>query len=94
VVGDSLLSNLGDDIINIDWNIDETAHGLFGQNFVKQKVILLENLSQKQKEFFSPDTNKKKLDLAEDIRNLKIDLLINQLELMVKTQWQNLNPIF
>jgi hypothetical protein len=81
VVGNSLVSKLNDEVINIDWNIDETAHGLFGQEFVKQKGVLLNQISQFQKAFFSPDSNKKKLTI--DIRNLKIDLLINQLELMV-----------
>jgi hypothetical protein len=37
VVGNSLVSKLNYEVINIDWNIDETAHGLFGQEFVKQK---------------------------------------------------------
>ncbi len=75
VVGNSLVSKLGDDIINIDWNLDETAHGLFGQKFVNQKAGLLRDISDKQRRFFSPDSDKKKL--AVDIRNLKIDLLIS-----------------
>ena len=90
VVGNSLVSKLNDDVINIDWNIDETAHGLFGREFVKQKSILLNQISQFQKAFFSPDSNKKKLTI--DIRNLKIDLLINQLELMIRTQGQETEP--
>lgn len=84
VVGNSLFSELGDDIINIDWNLKETAHGLFGDELAKQKGELLKKISQEQKDFFNPASDKKKL--AVDIRNLKIDLLINQLELMVKTQ--------
>jgi len=52
---------------------------------------LLRKISQEQKEFFSPDSDKKKL--SADIRNLKIDLLINQLELMVKTQGQETEPL-
>ena len=86
VVGNSLVSKLGDDIIDIDWNIDQTAHGLFGHDLAKEQRLLLNKISQEQKEFFSPDSDKKKL--SADIRNLKIDLLINQLELMVKTQDQ------
>ena len=91
VVGNSLVSKLGDDIIDIDWNIDQTAHGLFGHNLAKQQRVLLKKISQEQKEFFSPDSDKKKL--SADIRNLKIDLLINQLELMVKTQGQETEPL-
>jgi len=90
VVGNSLVSKLGDDIIDIDWNIDQTAHGLFGHDLAKQQRVLLRKISQEQKEFFSPDSDKKKL--SADIRNLKIDLLINQFELIVKTQGQETEP--
>jgi hypothetical protein len=89
-VGNSLVSKLDDNIIDIDWNIDQTAHGLFGHDLAKQQRLLLKKISQEQKEFFSPDSDKKKL--SADIRNLKIDLLINQLELMVKTQCQDTEP--
>jgi adenine-specific DNA-methyltransferase len=89
-VGNSLLSKFGDEIINIDWNIDQTAYGIFGHDLAKQQRVLLRKISQEQKEFFSPDSDKKKL--SADIRNLKIDLLINQLELMVKTQGQETEP--
>jgi adenine-specific DNA-methyltransferase len=91
VVGNSLVSKLDDNIIDIDWNIDQTAHGLFGHDLAKQQRLLLRKISQEQKEFFSPDSDKKKL--SADIRNLKIDLLINQLELMVKTQGQETEPL-
>jgi len=83
VVGNSLVSKLGDDIIDIDWNLNETSHGLFGAELALQKAELLKKISKKQKEFFNPNSDKKKL--AADIRKLKIDLLINQLELMIKT---------
>lgn len=90
VVGNSLVSKLGDDIIDIDWTLNETTHGLFGADLAKRKGDLLKNLSKEQKEFFSPDSDKKKL--AADIRKLKIDLLITQLELMVKTQGIETKP--
>lgn len=90
VVGNSLVSKLGDDIIDIDWALNETSHGLFGADLAQQKSKLLKKISQEQKEYFSPDSDKKKL--ATDIRNLKIDLLINQLELMVKTKGNETQP--
>jgi len=90
VVGNSLVSKLGDDIIDIDWTLNETSHGLFGADLAKQKGDLLKKISKEQKEFFRPDSDKKKL--ATDIRKLKIDLLINQLELMVKTQGIETKP--
>ena len=104
VVGNSLVSKLGDlpdpalpagrrqagDIIDIDWNLNETSHGLFGVELAKQKAELLKKISKEQKEFFNPKSDKKKL--AADIRKLKIDLLINQLELMVKTEGIETRP--
>ena len=90
VVGNSLVSKLGDDIIDIDWTLNETSHGLFGADLAKQKGDLLKKISKEQKEFFNPDSDKKKL--AADIRKLKIDLIITQLELMVKTQGIETKP--
>ncbi|MCB0473026.1 MAG: Eco57I restriction-modification methylase domain-containing protein, partial [Flavobacteriaceae bacterium] len=90
VVGNSLISKLGNDIIDIDWNLNETSHGLFGADLAKQKGELLKIISAEQKEFFNPDSNKKKL--TADIRKLKIDLLINQLELMVTTKGIETKP--
>ncbi|MBL0333749.1 MAG: Eco57I restriction-modification methylase domain-containing protein [Chlorobi bacterium] len=90
VVGNSLVSKLGDDIIDIDWTLNETSHGLFGADLAKQKGDLLKKISKEQKEFFNPNSDKKKL--AADIRKLKIDLLITQLELMVKTQGIETKP--
>jgi hypothetical protein len=83
VEGNSLVSKLGNEIIDIDWSLNETSHGLFGNEFELRKIELLKKISKEQREFFDPESNKKKL--AEDIRELKIDLLINQLELMVNT---------
>ena len=90
VVGNSLVSKLGDDIIDIDWNLNETSHGLFGADLAKHKGELLKLISAEQKEFFNPDSDKKKL--AADIRKLKIDLLINQLELMITTKGIETKP--
>ncbi len=90
VVGNSLVSKLGDDIIDIDWNLNETSHGLFGAELALQKAELLKKISQEQKEFFNPNSDKKKL--AADIRKLKIDLLITQLELMISTKGIETKP--
>ncbi|WP_394993914.1 Eco57I restriction-modification methylase domain-containing protein [Emticicia sp.] len=90
VVGNSLASKLGDDIIDIDWTLNETSHGLFGADLAKQKSDLLKKISKEQKEFFNPDSDKKKL--AAEIRKLKIELLINQLELMISTKGIETKP--
>ncbi|SFF41844.1 Eco57I restriction-modification methylase domain-containing protein [Thermoflexibacter ruber] len=88
VVGNSLVSKLGDDIIDIDWEIEENKGfqtNIYGSGDLQaNKAKLLKKISEQQKEFFSPDSDKKKL--AAHIRNLKIDLLINQLELMAATK--------
>ncbi len=94
VVGNSLVSKLGDDIIDIDWEIKEGKGfqaNIFGSGDLQaNKAKLLKKISEEQKEFFNPDSDKKKL--AADVRNLKIDLLINQLELMVTTKGIETKP--
>jgi adenine-specific DNA-methyltransferase len=105
VVGNSLVSKLDETIIDIDWevqndnNLPETD--LFGkpkpkqfnvfevENNEKQKQ-LLKDISTKQKAVFDPNSNEEKLSL--EIRNLKIDLLINQLDAMVKTKGLAVEP--
>lgn len=83
VVGNSLVSKLGDEIIDIDWSIKGAIQGeIFGNESALVRKSLLKSISREQKEFFNPECNKKKL--AEDIRGLKIDLLIAQFEQMVK----------
>ncbi|MBO1050008.1 MAG: DEAD/DEAH box helicase family protein [Dolichospermum sp. DEX182a] len=83
VVGNSLVSKFGDDIIDIDWEIKDVTQGSILVD-VYQPQEILRKISDKQKEFFSPDSDKRKL--ATDIRNLKIDLLISQLELMIESK--------
>ena len=89
VVGNSLVSKFGDDIIDIDWEIKDVTQGSILVD-VYQPQEILRKISDKQKEFFSPDSDKKKL--AADIRDLKIDLLISQLELMIKTKGMEDKP--
>ncbi|MEY3403405.1 MAG: hypothetical protein AN487_19735, partial [Anabaena sp. CRKS33] len=89
VVGNSLVSKLGDDIIDIDWEMKDVKQGsLLVDVFQPQEIIM--KISEKQKQFFSPDSDKKKL--AVDIRNLKVDLLISQLELMIKSKGMETKP--
>ncbi|MBS1537895.1 MAG: Eco57I restriction-modification methylase domain-containing protein [Bacteroidetes bacterium] len=91
VVGNSLVSKLGDDIIDIDWNVDTTKSGAFAQKYLEESKVVLTQISKEQKEFFNPESDKKKL--AEDIRKLKIDLLISQLEMMVNTKGIEKQPV-
>ena len=89
VVGNSLVSKFGDDIIDIDWEMKDVTQGSILVD-VYQPQAILRKISDKQKEFFSPDSDKRKL--AVDIRNLKIDLLISQLQLMIKTKGMEDKP--
>lgn len=80
VVGDSLLSKVRidgrDEIIEIDWE----RKGSVGKadTFVQNVQRLLKEIAEKQREYFHPEkTDKKKL--SQEIRDLKIELLINQL---------------
>jgi adenine-specific DNA-methyltransferase len=105
VVGNSLVSKLDDTIIDIDWEVQNDTNlpetDLFGkpkpkqfnafevENDEKQKQLLKE-ISAKQKLVFDPNSDEEKLSLQ--IRNLKIDLLINQLDAMVKTKGVTVKP--
>lgn len=80
VIGDSLLSKVRidgkDEIIEIDWE----RKGSVGKanTFVQNIQRLLKEIAEKQKQYFHPEkTDKKKL--SRQIRDLKIELLINQL---------------
>lgn len=91
VVGDSLVSKFEDEIIEIDWEIKKGTQGnLFGNENVLKRQALLKKITAKQSEYFHA-TNKQKL--AAEIRNLKIDILINQLELMINTKGLEKKPI-
>ena len=76
VVGDSLISKFDDEIVEIDWECKQSVGK--ADEYVKNVQRLLVEVADKQKNYFSPNnTNKKKLQA--EIRNLKIELLINQL---------------
>lgn len=85
VVGNSLISKLGDDVIEIDWDVKKNStFDIFGEQESKSIQNILKQITILQKEFFNPNSRKK--DQATKIRNLKIDLLIEQLNLMVNSK--------
>jgi hypothetical protein len=94
VVGNSLVSEFEGEVITIDWGTDKNdafQTNIFGSAELRiniNKQLLL--IGEKQKIYFSPQSNKKQL--AIEIRNLKIDLLINLLELMIKTRGKETKP--
>lgn len=85
VVGNSLVSKFENEIIEIDWSNDITSVGVFGQENRLKTMELLKTISSKQTTYFHVENSDKKV-LAAQIRGLKIDLLINQLDQMVKTK--------
>lgn len=90
VVGDSLISKIkidgNEEIVEIDWEIKSaTQTDFFGNENLQHRKQLLQTLTEKQRKYFDPKNKNKKI-LALEIRNHKIDVLLNQLELMVKTE--------
>jgi len=93
VVGDSLVSKFDGEIVEIDWGIKAaTQTDMFGNENLQKRKQLLQILTDKQRNYFEPK-NKNKKALSYEIRNHKIDILINQLELMVKTEGLEQAPV-
>lgn len=77
VTGNSLVSKFDDEVIDIDW---EVKAGTEATKKLQQQIHSnLEKLFVKQKQFFNFKGDKPKLQA--EIRNLKIEVLKNQLEL-------------
>ncbi|MDD3010362.1 MAG: TaqI-like C-terminal specificity domain-containing protein, partial [Bacteroidales bacterium] len=76
VVGDSLISKFAGEIVEIDWERKSSVGK--ADEYVKNVQRLLVEVADKQKKYFNPN-NKNKKKLQAEIRNLKIELLINQL---------------
>ncbi|MDK2841469.1 MAG: adenine-specific DNA-methyltransferase [Anaerophaga sp.] len=76
VVGDSLISKFDGEIVEIDWERKQSVGK--ADEYVKNVQRLLKEVAEKQKQYFNPN-NKNKKELKIEIRNLKIELLINQL---------------
>jgi len=77
VTGNSLVSKFDDEVIDIDW---EVKAGTDATKKLQQQIHTnLEKLFAKQKQFFNYKGDKPKLQ--NEIRNLKIEVLISQLQL-------------
>jgi adenine-specific DNA-methyltransferase len=77
VVGNSLVSKFDDTVIEIDWD----RKGSVGEadKHVKGVQTALISISEKQKQFFESKSNKQKAILKAEIRDLKLEVLFNQL---------------
>lgn len=89
VVGDSLLSKFEEEIIEINW--DKTGSVGKADEYVKNVQRLLKVVAKKQKDYFNEEGKSKK-GIATEIRDLKIDLLINQLSFN-KESYANKNSV-
>jgi len=76
VVGDSLISRFDGEVVEIDWERRQSVGK--ADQYVKNVQKLLNEVSEMQKNYFSPE-NKEKEKIRNTIRRLKIELLINQL---------------
>ncbi|MBU2492383.1 MAG: Eco57I restriction-modification methylase domain-containing protein [Bacteroidetes bacterium] len=87
VVGNSLVSKYGEEVVEINWE----RRGSYGkaEEYVENVKTLLRKVAEKQKEYFKSDNTYKK-GISSKIRNLKIELLINQL-LLNKCIYHNNN---
>jgi adenine-specific DNA-methyltransferase len=84
VVGNSLIGKFKDKPIEIDWEIKEgTQIDVFGEGNLIKRQELLKLISSKQKDYYQPEKTNKN-SLPQEIRDLKIELLKNQLDLMIK----------
>ena len=89
VVGNSLLSKFGDEVIDIKWDYTLSHGTAETKKIIMEQVVKLQTLQKWQEAYFNHKVNKSKLQL--DIRNIKIDILTNQLTLNKKSFQQN-NP--
>ncbi|MGL5717667.1 MAG: Eco57I restriction-modification methylase domain-containing protein, partial [Paraclostridium sp.] len=86
VVGNSLVSKFDDTVIEIDW--DRKSSVGEADKHVQGVQTALKNITEKQKQFF--ESNKQKVKLKAEIRDLKLDVLMNQL-LFNKANYLNKN---
>ncbi len=89
VVGNSLLSKFEEEVINIDWDINSARGTEATRLIITQQAGKLHTLQAWQTAYFYEKWDKTKQQL--EIRNIKIDILINQLTLS-KISFQHNNP--
>lgn len=89
VKGNSLVSKFENEIIEIEW--DRKKYTTSDEKLVKNIQALLEEIAVSQRNFFDPKT-KNKAEVKAEIRDKKLELLINQLTLN-KLGFENRTPI-
>jgi len=79
VVGNSLISKFEGEVIDIDWEVKRDATS--SDIHIKSLQENLKALTKKQREFFQTNNHNKKDKLKDEIRLLKIEILINQISI-------------
>ena len=77
IAGDSLLPIFENEVVYIDWEIKNAVRST--EKFVENVRKTLQKIIKKQKDYYSPDVDKEAA--REQIKLLKIELLINQVSL-------------
>lgn len=91
VVGDSLVSKFEGELLEIQWDLEDSQSNMFGHEEFLKRQKLLNKITLTQKKYFEAGANQKK-KLVLEVRNQKIDLLINQLALMIQSKGQDKKP--
>jgi adenine-specific DNA-methyltransferase len=86
VVGDSLLGKFNGEVLEIDWSLRATT------DRTSEIHGLIDALNTKTRQFFRDQPIGKKQKLAEQIRELKVKLLIKQVELS-RDKFREKNPL-
>ena len=83
IPGDSLISKYEDEIIKVNWQVEEgKQQNIWGNEHEIKLKNLLADLSNLEKKFFSESVENKS-DLKASVKDKKIEILISQLELMI-----------
>ncbi len=85
VVGNSLLSKFEGLVVDIEWDVKGQQANTKTEEFLKKRSQLLKTISSKQLEYFDTEATKR-TSLSQEIKDLKIDILINQLEIKIEKE--------
>jgi len=92
VVGNSLLNKFEDHVIDIEWNEKGGSQtSTKTQEFLGRRSELLQEISEKQKLYFDTESSNR-TNLSQEVKDLKIDILINQLEMKIASEGTDNEP--
>ncbi|GET25654.1 Eco57I restriction-modification methylase domain-containing protein [Prolixibacter sp. NT017] len=93
VPGDSLISKYKDQVIKVNWLVEEgQQQSIWGNENEIELKKLLTDLSTLEKKYFS-ECIESKSNIKSEIKNRKIDILVSQLELMIEKEGIKEEPL-